>query len=106
MKKIFSVSIGLLLILSAFSAAGLFVRSGAAADETGMYVTRRELAKIIAKETGEREGVISEFMFSKGLDENATMSDLIEILFQSGMLKKDVEENKTFLGKPIIRIYK
>lgn len=105
MKRYLPALTILIMTLVILGAIGLFSPSGILAG-TGDYVTRRELAEIIAREVGEKPETISEFMFSKGLDENARMSDVIEILFQSELLKKKVNEDKTFLGKPTTKIYK
>jgi len=99
------------LMIPVLSATPLIVRSSAIAADTapvgsGDYISKRELAEIIARETGEKPGKLSEFMFSEGLDKNATMADLVEILFQSNLLKKEVNQDKVFLGQPTTRIYK
>lgn len=113
MKKGLLIFIIFILAVSASGIGALFPSSPVSAADTnisaskpGNYVTRRELARKIAEATGEDPDRISEFMFSKGLDENATMADVVEILFQSNMMKKTVNEEKTFLGKPILRVYK
>jgi hypothetical protein len=94
----------IIVLLLAVFFSGL--TAGAVTIEAKRYLTRDELAKIIAEAAGEKKDAISEFMFSKGLTNEATMEDLIEILFQAGLLDNDVKEDKTFIGKPIIKIYK
>jgi hypothetical protein len=94
----------IIVLLLAVCLSGL--TAGAVTIEAKHYLTRDELAKIIAEVVGEKKGEISEFMFSKGLTNEATMEDLIEILFQAGLLDKEVKEDKAFIGKPIKKIYK
>jgi hypothetical protein len=100
MIKIFFI---VFLLLATYSSG---LAAGAATTEPENYVTKGELAKIMAEAAGKKQGTISEFMFSEGLEKKATMSDLIEILFQSGLLQKDINDDKIFLGMPITRIYK
>lgn len=112
MKKRFSIPKYLVMALIILGAIGRFSPIRLQAAETGVksdhgeYLTRLELVQIIAKETGEKEGTISELMFSRGLNKPATMADLIEILFQSNLLKEQIEGSKLYLNKPIKNIYK
>jgi len=94
----------IIILLLAIYVSGL--AAATVGPEQNNYVTKGELARIIAEASGEKKGKISEFMFSEGLEKKATMSDLIEILFQSGLLKKEIEKEKILLGKPILKIYK
>jgi len=94
----------IILMLLTVCSGGLMAQTST--TEAGKYVTKAELARIISELSGEKQAMISEFMFSEGLSKEATMADVVEILFQSGLLKKQVNEEKKYLGKPTIKVYK
>lgn len=95
----------IIFILFLIISSGCFA-AAVATPESNNYVTKRELAKIIAAEVGESPDKISEYLFTHDLDKNATMADVINILFESGLFDEQVKEEKQFLGKPTLKNYK
>lgn len=64
----------------------------------GKLVTREELAYLLTRVTQIQEITIAGFMQGKKMSDNATMADLIDLLYNTGLLDGDVDGYKDFLG--------
>jgi len=61
-------------------------------------VTRAELARIMGKATGIGEATTLSYLTGKMPEEGATLEDLVQIIYRSGMLGEDVDDYKAFIG--------
>jgi len=61
-------------------------------------VTRAELARIMGKATGMGEATTLAYLAGKLPEEPATLEDLAEIIYRSGLLGEDVDNYKAFIG--------
>jgi hypothetical protein len=64
----------------------------------GKNVTRAELARIMGKATGLGEATTLAYLAGKLPEEPATLADLAEITYRSGLLGEDVDDFKAFIG--------
>jgi hypothetical protein len=61
-------------------------------------VTRAELARLMGKATGLGEATTLGYLTGKLPEEGATLEDLVNIIYRSGMLGEDVDDYKAFIG--------
>jgi hypothetical protein len=61
-------------------------------------VTRSELARIMGKATGMGEATTLAYLTGKLPEEAATLDDMVEIIYRSGLLGEDVDDYKAFIG--------
>ncbi|MFH1710317.1 MAG: S-layer homology domain-containing protein [bacterium] len=61
-------------------------------------VARAELAYVMSEATGGSESSILGYLAGRSLEDNATLGDLIDIVYRSGMLEEEVNNYRDFLG--------
>jgi hypothetical protein len=61
-------------------------------------VSKFELAQLMAKATGTDENTIFSYLAGKPLDDFATFTDLIDVMYYTGYLSGDVKEVKGYIG--------
>ena len=64
----------------------------------GKIITRAELARIMGKATGLGEATTLAYLAGKLPEEPATLEDMAEIIYRSGLLGEDVDDYKAFIG--------
>jgi hypothetical protein len=61
-------------------------------------ISKFELAQLMAKATGTDENTIFSYLAGKPLDDFATFTDLVDIMYYTGYLSGDVKEVKDYIG--------
>ncbi len=84
--------------INAVKSAGIMTDYEDGTFKPDRSVTRAESARYVSKATNVDEASLLEYLAGRSPEETATMGDLIEMLYRSGMFEKEMEDYKSFAG--------
>ena len=84
--------------IKAVKSAGIMKDFSDGTFKPDKLVTRAELARIMAKALGVSEAGTAEYLRGRPLSEQATMEDLVEIFYRSGLFGEEIDSYKNFIG--------
>jgi hypothetical protein len=84
--------------VKAVKSAGLMSDYKDGTFKPDLPITRNDLAHVMTKVVNVDEGSVAGYLGGKLLEQNSTLADLIDIIYYSGMLRKEIDDYKNYLG--------